>query len=158
MSPELIPLAMAAPLLAWMAVSDFIWMRIPNLLILSMLGLFAVAAPLFLGSDAIPGRLAAGVVVLAAGFVAFYFGLFAGGDVKALAALQLFVPLGREPLAIYGLTFSAAMLAGLTVMLFLRRFAGGPDATCLSLSVAQGYPMGISIAFAGLAYPFIAGF
>ncbi|MBS8225606.1 prepilin peptidase [Vannielia litorea] len=157
MSPDLLPLVMAAPLLAWMAVSDFVWMRIPNMLVLAMLGLFAVAAPLCLGFDAIVGRLAVGAIVLAAGFVAFLFGVLAGGDVKALAALQLFIPLGREPIALYGLTFSAAMLAGLILMLVLRRVAGGPQAAFLSLSVAQGYPMGISIALAGIAYPFVAG-
>lgn len=155
MSPELLPLVLAAPLLGWMAVSDFTRMRISNRLILAMLALFAVAGPWLLGGEAALWRLAAAALVLVAGFAAFLGGFFAGGDIKALAALQLFIPLGRENLALYALTFSAAMLAGIVAMLLLRRVAGGPGASCLSLSVAQGYPMGISIALAGLAYPLI---
>ncbi len=157
------PLVLAAPILAWMAVSDFRWMRIPNLLVLALIVLFVMTAPMFLERDAILARLAMAAGVLVIGLVVFALGLFAGGDVKALAALMLFVPVGRVPIALFGFTFSAAMLIGIAAILTLRKVAGDPAVKLgespapgpLSLSIEQGFPMGISIALAGLAFPLV---
>ncbi len=155
MSPDILPLVILSPVLAWMAVSDFSQMRIPNRLVLAMLGVFALSAPVFLSLDEALWRMALAAAVFAVGFAAFIAGIFAGGDVKALAALQLFIPFGREPQSLYMLTFSAAMLTGILLMVLLRRIAGHPDSPFVSLSVARGFPMGISIAMGGLAYPLV---
>ncbi|GKY88621.1 prepilin peptidase [Sinisalibacter aestuarii] len=155
MSPDMLPLVLAAPLLVAMAVSDVRHMRIPNALVLAMLALFVVTAPFALAPAEIALRLGVGALVFALGLAGFVAGMLAGGDVKGLAALMLFVPTGA--LAPFAFTFSAAMLAGIALTLGLRRAIGSPGSRYVSLAVDKGYPMGLSIALAGLLLPLTAG-
>ncbi|MDQ2089693.1 prepilin peptidase [Marimonas arenosa] len=147
------PLLFTAPLLVVMAASDVRHMRIPNWLVLAMIVVFAAVAPFYLSGEEIVMRVAVAGGVLLVGIVAFTFRIVAGGDVKALAALMLFVPAGATSIAYFGFTFSAAMVLGMIFMLTLRRAFSSPESSFLSLSIDAGYPMGLSIALAGLAFP-----
>ena len=155
MSPDVLPLVLAAPLLVLVAAGDFHAMRIPNWLVLAMVTLFALASLAVLDLPQIGWRFATAGIVLVVGFVTFLAGAFAGGDVKALTALALFVPTDQQSLALFGLTLSASLLIGIVSMTLLRSTLGHPGSPHASLATARGYPMGISIALAGLLFPAI---
>lgn len=154
MSPDFYPLLFASPLLVAMAVADMAWMRIPNALVLTMIALFAVSAPMSLTLEETIFRIAVAVAVFGIGFVAFALNVVAGGDVKALAALMLFVP--SSALTAFGFTFSAALLVAIAITLALRRLVGSPESRFVSLATGSGIPMGVGIALAGLVLPFVA--
>jgi prepilin peptidase CpaA len=154
MSPDFYPLLLASPLLVAIAVTDMTWMRIPNALVLAMLALFVLTAPFALTFQEVGIRVAVAVAVFGLGFVAFAFNVIAGGDVKALAALMLFVP--SSALAAYGFTFSAALLIGIAITVALRRLVGSPESRFVSLATNTGIPMGVGIALSGLILPFVA--
>jgi len=147
---DLMPLVLVAPLLAWGAVSDLRRMRIPNAVSLVLVAVFAVAAAVAPPDDLLP-RVAIAAAVFAAGLLAYLFGLFGGGDVKMLSALLLFVPV--PTLLLFAYVFSAAMLVGIAAVLALRRLPAARRSGWKSISGATGFPMGLSIALAGLAHP-----
>lgn len=147
---ELLPLILISPLLIYMGYSDLRYMRIPNRLVLAMLAAFAIMAP-FLPRDALLDRLLVATCVFGVGFVAFAFRLFGGGDVKALAALTLFVP--PPALTLFGLVFSLSMAFGILAIVTVRRVPGVSRSGWVSLRANGHFPMGISIAAAGLLLP-----
>lgn len=147
---DLLPLVLIAPLLAWGAWSDLTRMKIPNALSLAAMAVFAAAAAVAPPDDLLP-RLAIAAAVLAIGFGSYVFGLFGGGDVKMLSALLLFVPVSTLPLFAY--VFSASMVAGITVVLALRRLPAARRPGWKSVSGSTGFPMGLAIAMAGIAHP-----
>lgn len=146
----MIPLLLIAPLLVAVAYSDLSRMRIPNLLSLVALAVFGLAA-LISPPDDLVARVSVAGTVFVLGFGAFCLGLFGGGDVKMLAALLLFVPVPTMPL--FGLVFSASMLAGIAIVLGLRRIPAAHRLGWKSISGSTGFPMGLSIAMAGLLHP-----
>src|SRR3546814_6099353 len=94
---QFICLLMVGALLCYAAVSDAQRRIIPNWLTLTIA---ALAVPYWLGTGlelwpdiALQLCLAAGAFVIFAGL--FAFGLMGGGDVKLLAALALWLPVGR---------------------------------------------------------------
>jgi prepilin peptidase CpaA len=147
---DLLPLILLAPVLAAVAYFDLRYMRIPNALVLIALALFVVSRPI-LGWPEMGLRLLAGAAVLVTGFVLFAMNLFGGGDAKMMAALMLFVPSGTYTLFGYG--FSAAMLAGIGLILLLRTVPVLTASGWVSLQQRGTFPMGISIAMAGLLHP-----
>lgn len=147
---DLLPLVLIAPLLAWGAWSDLTRMKIPNALSLAAVAVFAAAAAVSPPDDLLP-RLAVAAAVLALGLVSYVFGLFGGGDVKMLSALLLFVPVPTLPVFAY--VFSASMLAGIAIVLALRRLPAAHRPGWKSVSGSTGFPMGLSIAMAGVVHP-----
>lgn len=150
MSPDLLPLVLVAPLLVAMGYCDLKAMRIPNRLVIAMVVLFVLIAPFALAPIDIFWRLLAAGIVLLVSTVGFVFGILAGGDVKGLSALILFVPPDQH--IVFAFIFSAAMLSGLSGVLLLRRGLADPDASWAVLADSQGFPMGVSIALAGLIF------
>jgi len=146
----LFPLVLLAPILAAVAYFDLRYMRIPNALVLLALALFVLSAP-FLGWPEIGTRVAASLVVLVIGFALFAMGMFGGGDAKMMAALMLFVP--SQSYTLFGYGFSAAMLAGIGLILLLRRVPVLTETSWVSFQQRGTFPMGISIAMAGLVHP-----
>lgn len=147
---DILPLLALSPVMVAVAISDLRHLRIPNLLVLITLGLFLCAMP-FLPLAEVGLRVATAFVVFAVGFAAFVFGKIGGGDVKMLAALMLFVPSGS--LTAFGYSFCAATLLGVGISLWLqnRTTARASDwAVCRSNGK---FPMGLSIAMAGLSLP-----
>ncbi|WP_167852627.1 prepilin peptidase [Pseudotabrizicola sediminis] len=139
-----------APLLVAMAYSDLNHMRIPNVLCLIALAVFGLAA-LIAPPDDLVARIVVAGSVFALGFAAFCLRILGGGDVKMLSALLLFVPVPTMPL--FALVFSASMLAGIAIVLGLRRLPAAHRLGWKSISGSTGFPMGLSIAMAGLLHP-----
>ena len=144
------PLILIAPLLCWVAYSDLSRMKIPNAISLIAVAIFAVAA-IAAPPDDLVLRLAIAGAALVLGFISYCFGLFGGGDVKMLAALLLFVPV--PTLVLFAYVFSASMLVGIAIILTLRRIPAAHRLGWKSISGSNKFPMGISIALAGLAHP-----
>ncbi len=146
----LIPLLILAPVLLAVAWSDLRHMRIPNTLSIIALVLFVLSAIVLPPPDIVV-RVVVAAVVFAIGFAGFSLGLWGGGDVKILAALLLFIPVTTLQLFCY--VFSASMLAGICVILGLRRIPAVEGLGWKSVSGSTKFPMGISIATAGLLHP-----
>ncbi|KAB2883633.1 MAG: hypothetical protein F9K34_11265 [Albidovulum sp.] len=147
---DLMPLVLVAPIFLWGAWSDLRRMRIPNAVSIIAVAVFVATAVVAPPED-LGLRVAAAAAVFALGFVTYLFGLFGGGDVKMLSALVLFVPV--PTLALFAYVFSAAMLAGMAAILLLRRLPAAQRLGWKSISGSTGFPMGLSIAMAGLAHP-----
>lgn len=149
----LLPLILLAPVLLAVGYFDLRYMRIPNALSLVALAIFALCTALAPPDDLL-FRLGAAAAVFALGFVAFALGLLGGGDVKILACLVLFVPVAG--LAHFAQHFALALSLGITVLLALRRVPALQRSDWRGFSERRGFPMGIAIALAGLAYPVLA--
>ncbi|MGJ8582917.1 MAG: prepilin peptidase [Marinosulfonomonas sp.] len=98
-------------------------------------------------------RFAVAGIVFAIGFTGFFFRLLGGGDVKILTVLMLFVPL--PTLAVFGNVFSASLVLGVSFVMTARRVPALAHVPFKSLSPNAGFPMGISIAMAGLVHPLV---
>lgn len=148
----LVPLLILAPVLVMVAWSDLRHLRIPNALSLVAIGLFALCAMMAPPAD-LGLRVGIAGMVFALGFIGFCRGLWGGGDVKFLAALMLFVPV--TTLAVFSYVFSASMLAGIALVLGLRRLPAASGFGWKSMSGSTKFPMGLSIAMAGLLHPLV---
>lgn len=149
---ELLPIFLLMPILVAAAYMDLRHMRIPNYLVLAAIAVFLVTAP-FVGWAELQWRLAAAGSVFLIGFVLFALNLFGGGDVKMLSAVMLFIP--SQSLQVFGLVFSASLLLGILFILGLRATPVLQSSNWVSLQKAGTLPMGISIALAGIAHPFV---
>lgn len=149
----LLPLMLLAPLLVAVGLSDLRHMRIPNLYSQIAVGVFVLMLPFGLIGDPLARIIAAGLV-LALGFAAFALGKIGGGDVKFLSALMLFVPVST--LGIFAYVFAFALALGIASILLLRRAALLTGIGWQAFGTGeQGFPMGISIALAGLLHPLV---
>ncbi|WP_170476434.1 prepilin peptidase [Ruegeria arenilitoris] len=154
MSPEFVqlgPLILIAPLLIIMALHDLKFLKISNFLVLAMIAVFLLSAPFFLTWQEISYRILFAVAVFFLGFAGFAFRLWGGGDVKAIAALVLFVP--SYSLLLFFFCFAASMGIGMFVVVSCR-FLVLPQCVWSALRPKAGYPMGVSIAMAGILLPF----
>lgn len=148
----LLPLILMSPILAAAAYHDMRYMRIPNILSLLALGLFVATLPL-LPVGEIGARLLAAALVFAFGIVVFALRLFGGGDVKLMAVLMLFIP--SQSHAIFAFGFSAAMLIGVAFIMTLRAAPWLSSSDWITIRQRGTFPMGISIAAAGIMHPFL---
>lgn len=146
---SVLPLLAVSPLLLIMMGTDLRQMRIPNWLVLGMLAVFAVTAPFSLHWAEIGLRVVVALCVFIVFIGLYALNLFGGGDVKALAALLLFVPFSA--LSLFAYVFSAAMLVGIGGIVLLRRAVGSPESRWVALARPGEFPMGVSIGMAGLA-------
>jgi prepilin peptidase CpaA len=138
---------------AWAAVGDLRAFRIPNRLVLLVIGFYPahlLASPLPV--DWIAG-LICGAIVFFVGFFAFSRGVIGGGDVKLLAAVALWA----GPSLIFPVLLLTMTSGGLLALIFLahamvqaRTHAGGSVAIRRAVLSAP-VPYGIAIAI-GAAY------
>ncbi len=149
---SLLPLFLLTPVLIAVGYCDLRYMRIPNPLVYTALVLFAFTAP-FLPLADVGMRLLAATVVFLIGFGLFALRLLGGGDVKMLAALMLFIP--PQSIALYGYVFSFSMALGIIAILILRRIQIAGSGHWVSMQAAGQFPMGISIAFSGIAHAWL---
>lgn len=150
---DTLPLLILAPVLAIVAYCDLRFMRIPNVLSLIAIVVFALCA-LLSPPDDLWLRLAVAGGVLVLGGTAFAFRLIGGGDVKFLSAMMLSVPTSGLP--IFANVFSVSLLTGIVFVLGLRRIPATQGWGWKTFGGSQKFPMGISIALAGLAFPLVA--
>ena len=141
-----------APILIYAGYCDLRYMRIPNAISLVLVAIFAATQILHPSGD-LTNRLVAAAGIFALGYVGFSLRLVGGGDVKFLSALALFVPTDR--LLLFANLFSASLLLGVAFIMAAQR---SPLASTgwRSFSSRGRFPMGISIAMAGLALTLLA--
>ena len=106
------------------AVCDLGSYTIPNSVCVALLWLFVVAAPFTRVDISLLSHLYSFLIVLAAGFLAFRFGLFGGGDVKSWAAIALWYDLGSLSEQVFHVTLLGGMLG--LALVALRRVAASP--------------------------------
>ena len=152
MSAGLLPLVLFAPVLVYAGLSDLRQMRIPNWTSLAAIALFVVTIPLVGLSEA--GWLALfAAAIFGIGVALWAFRLFGAGDVKLLSALVLLVPSAH--LATFWNLFAASLLVGIACVTGLRAIPAMRETGWVSMRAARHFPMGISIALAGLSTPFV---
>jgi prepilin peptidase CpaA len=112
-TPELWFLPFATPICLYVAWSDLARMKIPNVAVLALLGVFTVIGPLALplGEYGLRWLHVAGVLLL--GFTANALGVLGAGDAKFAAAMAPFV--ARGDVAEFGTLFATVMLAAFAV-------------------------------------------
>lgn len=105
----LIFLPFVLPVCLWAAWSDMAAMKIPNLSVLALVGLFVVLAPFALPLEVVPWRLLQLIGVLVIGFLLNLAGLIGAGDAKFAAGMALYVDPGDVGPFCY--LFAAVILA-----------------------------------------------
>jgi prepilin peptidase CpaA len=146
---DLLPLALATPILLWIAWTDFSRMRIRNSAVLAALAVFVATTPAIgLGEASL--RLLAATAVFVTGFAMFSARLVGGGDVKMGAALLLFVPTGTYSL--FAFIFAGAMLLGIVAIESLRSIPALRRAGPVSLRARGTFPMGVALGLSGVAH------
>lgn len=114
--------AAIVPLMVWAAWSDLKTLKIPNTLVLAVLGVYLVTGLWGLPTDVFLWRLFHGIGVLLIGFAAFSAGFIGGGDAKMAAALTPFiapVDLGQF-LILYGVV-TLILLMALRLLMQMNR-------------------------------------
>lgn len=139
-----------APVLIYAAYTDLRWLRLSNKLCLLTLALGCVVCAGLPFEEAL-GRLTIAVLVFCLGLALFAVRVVAAGDVKFLSALMLFVP--TPDLVLFSQIFSVALLVGVVLVVTGRRIPAFAQSNWQSMSTPRVFPMGISIAMAGLALP-----
>ena len=105
------------------AVTDIIWMKIPNIIPLTLLILFGVVCAYFrIDIYVVMWHLLAGLLVFAIGFVFFSFRWVGGGDVKFAIAIAAWIGFNQLLLVYF---FVSSLFGGvLTIfILILRRWS-----------------------------------
>lgn len=145
------PLFCATPVLLAVAYCDLRHLRIPNALSYMLLAIFVFTWVIAPPPD-LAARLVVAGAILIAGCGAFFAGLIGAGDVKIGASLALLLPAAQ--IDGFGYLLAACTALGLVSLRAVRphlqglhwaAFAGGPE-----------FPMGLPIALAGIAYPWLA--
>lgn len=147
------PLFLIAPLLLAAIYFDLRYLRIPDLISVALIVVFAVYAIVATPDDLLT-RISVAAGVFALGFLAFAARLVGGGDVKLLPALLLFIPV--QGLILFANVFSLSLLIGVAIIVALRRTGLAAASGWKSLSQPRAFPMGLSIGLAGLTYPILA--
>jgi prepilin peptidase CpaA len=145
-----VPLVAVAPVMLAAGWFDLRFLRIPNVLSLIVVAAFVIFSLAFPPDDLL-WRLAVAGGVFALGLVAYHFRAFGGGDVKLLSALMLLVPVGS--LGVFANVFSLSMLAGIAVILTMKRIPVFARTGWASMRPGRHFPMGVSIGLAGLVHP-----
>lgn len=155
-----LPLSVFAMLLGAALVTDILWLRIPNWIIVSLIAAFAFAASL----SAHPGawwlsHAAGGLIVLAVGFILFAWGKLGGGDAKLMAAIGLWSGLSL----LLPLLLTIAILNGAVILAYMgaRRWSIGEYLEAHGLrvvSLERGKDMPFAIAVAAGCWMYLSDF
>jgi len=139
------------------AVSDVISYRIPNLLVLALMGAFIVWGAINYKETAWLSHFGAALICLAAGFVLYQFRQMGAGDVKLLTAVALWTGMsGLIPLLLF---MSLSGLFALPLILLARTLVVRAQARNLwkpewavprVLTKKQGVPYGVAIALGAI--------
>lgn len=135
------------PVLAAAAISDLRALRIPNLLSLIGLGLFAVLAP-FLPLDELAMRVLIAGLCFAMCFALFALNMVGGGDAKLLPVMLLFVP--ARDLSAFMLALSLGMMLSLAAVTALQARPSAAGSRYRGISARGRFPMALAFLLAGL--------
>jgi prepilin peptidase CpaA len=125
-----------AALMAGVIWYDLKFMRLPNLLVLMLVVVFAATVAWTLPLAVLGVRVGVGLAVLVLGAMANAAKLLEGGDVKVLAALVLFFP--SEQLLAFAFTLCICMIVGIVALVMLRHILRGKGATWRGLQEGGG--------------------
>jgi prepilin peptidase CpaA len=139
-------LPLALPICIWVAMSDLREMRIPNVAVLALVGVFVALGAFALPLDAYGWRFAQLAVVLVAGFAITAIGLAGAGDSKFAAAMALFVAPGDY--LFFLALFSLVVLASYATFRGAARVPAVRRATphWVSWQRDKQFPMGVALA------------
>ncbi|HZZ30956.1 MAG TPA: prepilin peptidase [Phenylobacterium sp.] len=133
--------------LAWAAISDIRWRRIPNRVVLSILVLF-VPWTLASGGIELASALVAGVVAFAVGYGLYAFKVMGAGDAKLFASLALFAGLAHLTTFALATVWTGGVLA-------IGALVARPRRALAMLSLrgqgdhGRGIPYGVAIGVGG---------
>ena len=139
------------------AASDLISYRIPNLLVLALMGAFVVWGALHYKETAWLSHVGAAILCLATGYVLYLFRQIGAGDVKLLTAVALWT--GLNGLIALLLFMSLSGLFALPLILLTRALVAKAQARNLwkpdwpvprVLMKKQGVPYGVAIALGAI--------
>jgi len=140
------------------ALSDVISYRIPNMLVLALMGAFIVWGVLHYKETAWLSHFGAALLCLIAGYILYQLGQMGAGDVKLLTAVALWTGLsGLIALLLY---MSLSGLLALPLILLARSLVVKAQANNLwkpqwpvprVLTKKQGVPYGVAIALGAIA-------
>jgi len=139
------------------ALSDVMYYRIPNVLVLALGALFVIAGSLHFAQTAWLSHFGAAALCLAGGFLFYRFGQMGAGDVKLLTVLALWA--GMDGLIALLLFVSLSGLVALPLILLARSLVAWAQATKRwkaewpiprVLTKRQGVPYGVAIALGGI--------
>ena len=160
MEPVILFKAAFIGIFAICALTDFWLLRIPNVLVIVLILLFAGAAWYWADRIVLWQHLATGAAVFALGTVLFVLRQFGGGDVKLLTAAALWTGYAGLPVFVLSLGIAGLILLVLyqygrssmmAVAEYIEHASGGRLPTPRSLTVATHLPYGIVIAAAAIA-------
>lgn len=145
-------LPLALPICVWVALSDLREMRIPNVAVLALTGVFVVMGLFALPLDAYMWRFAALGIVLLAGFIITSLGLVGAGDSKFAAAMAPFIAPGDY--LFFLALFSLVLIGSWVTHRSAGRVPAVRRATSHWSSWEQGklFPMGVALAGALVIY------
>jgi prepilin peptidase CpaA len=145
-------LPLVLPICIWVALSDLRTMRIPNVAVLALTGVFVVVGLIVLPFDAYLWRLAGLGIVLLAGFIIASLGMVGAGDAKFAAAMAPFIAPGD--VLFFLLLFSLVLIASWITHRTAGRVPALRRATADWASWDQGklFPMGVALAGALAIY------
>ena len=145
-------LPLVLPICIWVALSDLREMRIPNIAVLALAGVFLVVGLIVLPFDASLWRLAMLGIVLVIGFVISSLGLVGAGDAKFAAAMAPFIAPGDG--LFFLLLFSMVLIGSWVTHRTAGRVPALRRATADWASWDQGklFPMGVALAGALAIY------
>jgi prepilin peptidase CpaA len=142
------------------AVTDILYLRIPNAFVLALVALFAAACIVMPPKSILMGHVAPAVVVFALMAGLFYLGKLGGGDVKLLSAAVLWIGLAKLGPFLIALSLFGA-LAILVFAVFRTQVAAALAWTGVrlgraipapaSLETGKSIPYGVVIAAAALS-------
>jgi prepilin peptidase CpaA len=140
------------PICVWVAISDLRSMRIPNVAVLALAGVFLVIGLIVLPFDAYLWRLAALGIVLLVGFVITSLGMVGAGDAKFAAAMAPFVAPGDG--LFFLMLFSLVLIGSWITHRTAGRVPAVRRATPDWVSWDRGklFPMGVALAGALAIY------
>jgi prepilin peptidase CpaA len=158
LAPPALWLAIAAmlPLMSLCAWYDLKSLRIPNGLVLGVVGVFLIVGLWGLPFDAFVWRLGQGAAVLLVGFGLFSLGAVGGGDAKMAAALAPFVAahdIGSVLLLYAVVTMVLLLVLRLTMQMARHRTTGWMAIDQYALPPRERvFPMGLIFAITTVVY------
>lgn len=142
------------------AVTDVLYLRIPNAFVAALIAAFAIGCVVAPPKSLLIGHIAPAVVVFALTAGLFFFGKLGGGDVKLLTAAVLWMGMAKLgpfliALAIYGV-IAIVVFAGLRTQVaaaiaWTGAKLGRSIPTPVSLETGRSIPYGVVIAAAALS-------
>jgi prepilin peptidase CpaA len=142
------------------AVTDVLYLRIPNAFVVALIAAFAIACVVAPPKSLVMGHVAPAAVVFALTAGLFFFGKLGGGDVKLLTGAVLWTGMAKLgpfliALAIFGViaivVFTVLRTQVAAALAWTGAKLGRPIPTPVSLETGKSIPYGVVIAAAALS-------